>query len=271
MKRTLLHLLMVAAATAVPVMAQEGRAPAAPSARHAATGAESAGRAAIERAAAARKFVFLLFWKEKNPQTDQLWRTLQAGAAHMAQWADSAAVHVADPAEQELVTRYDLNRSPLPLVLAIAPCGAITKAFTGELTAEQLQTAYVSPGTQLSLKALQDRKLVLLCIVDQADPRIGAAVPAGARDFKADAAYGQATEIVLINARDQREASFLEELQVSPRMSKPCTFLLAPPGSVIGQFDGRATKEQMISRLVAARDNPCADGKCGPNGCGPKK
>ena len=54
-------------------------------------------------------------------------------------------------------------------------------------------------------------------------------------------------------------------------MPKPCTVLLAPPGSVIGQFDGRASKEQIVAKLVAAQNNPCAGGKCGPNGCGPKK
>ncbi len=120
---------------------------------------------------------------------------LQPAAAKMADWAEVAAVQVTDPAEQELVARYDLSRTPLPLVMAIAPCGAITKAFTGQFTEAQLETAYVSP----------------------------------------------------------------------------CTVLLAPPGSVIGQFDGRATKQQIVAKLVAAQNNPCAGGKCGPNGCGPKK
>ncbi len=98
-----------------------------------------------------------------------------------------------------------------------------------------------------------------------------AAVPQGAREFKADATYGAATEIVLISAADEGEARFLQELQVNARMPKPCTVLLAPPGSVIGQFDGRATKQQIVAKLVAAQNIPCAGGKCGPNGCGPKK
>ena len=46
---------------------------------------------------------------------------------------------------------------------------------------------------------------------------------------------------------------------------------LAPPGSMIGKFDGTATKQQLVAKLVSAQSNPCAGGKCGPGGCGPKK
>ena len=53
---------------------------------------------------------------------------------------------------------------------------------------------------------------------------------------------------------------------------KNCVVLMmAPPGSVLGKFDARVTKDQLAAQLAAAQSNPCADGKCGPNGCGPRK
>ena len=164
MKRTIFGLLILAALYGLPAFAQEGGGRAQVLARPAAAGQVSQGSAAIERAAAAQKFIFVLFWKEKNQQTDRAWSVLQPAAAKMTQWAEVAAVQVTDPAEQELVARYDLSRAPLPLVMSIAPCGAITKAFTGEFSEAQLEAAYVSPCTQLCLKALQDKKLVLLCV-----------------------------------------------------------------------------------------------------------
>lgn len=144
------------------------------------------------------------------------------------------------------------------------------EALSSSFDETQLRTAFVSPGTQLCLKALQDRKLVLLCVFDQAGPQ-GAAVPPGAREFKADARFNAAAEVVLVNASDDGEAGFLKELQVDARAPKPFTVLLAPPGTVVGQFDGRASKDQMIAKLTAAQANPCADGACGPGGCGPRK
>ena len=231
----------------------------------------SAGQAVLDRAAAANKYAFVLFWREKNPQTDKAWSVLEPAVTRMADWAEAAAVQVTDPQEQALVASYGVSRAPLPLVLAIAPCGAITKAFTGEFNEEQLQTAFVSPCTQLCLKALQDKKLVFVCVTDGSRSQQPLAVPQGVQQFKADERFGPATEVVLLNASDQGEAEFLKELKVDPRAAKPLTVFLAPPGSVIGQFDARATKDDFVKQVVAAQSNPCAGGKCGPNGCGPKK
>ena len=231
----------------------------------------SAGQAALEQAAAANKFAFVFFWKDRSPQTDKAWATLQPLAAKMADAAVVAAVQVTDPKEKQLVTHYGVDRAPLPLVLAIAPCGAITKAFTGQFNEQELQTAFVSPGTQHCLKALQDQKLVFVCVTDGNPAQPSAAVPEAVQQFKMDERFGPATEVVLLNAHDAGEAAFLQELKVDPRAAKPLTVFLAPPGSVIGQFDARATKDDFVKQVVAAQSNPCAGGKCGPNGCGPKK
>jgi hypothetical protein len=232
----------------------------------------SPGQTAIEKAASANKFALVFFWKERGAQTDKAWGDLQS-AARTANWAEITAVQVTDPAEKQLVARYDLGRAPMPLVLAIAPCGAVTKAFTSNITITetQLQSAYVSPCTQLCLKAIQDRKLVMLCVIDRKDPYRPVAVPQGVQDFKADGRFGPATEVVLVNATDEAESTLLQELQVNPRESKPVTVLLAPPGSMVAKFDAGATKAQMVAKLAAAQSNPCANGMCGPNGCGPKK
>jgi hypothetical protein len=90
-------------------------------------------------------------------------------------------------------------------------------------------------------------------------------------DFKADGKFGPATEIVLVNARDKGEATFLRDFQVDPRAQKPVVVFLAPPGSMIGKFSGSTTKQQLLAKLAAAQSDPCAGGKCGPGGCGPKK
>ncbi|MCL4204593.1 MAG: hypothetical protein KJ000_19065 [Pirellulaceae bacterium] len=229
----------------------------------------SAAAAQIERAAAAQKFAFVFFWKEQTPQTDKAWAVLQAAANQMSDSMEIVAVHTADPAENAVVERFGASRAPSPLVLAVAPSGAVTKGFTGVFDEAQLRTAFVSPGTQLSLKAMQDRKLVLLCVLDQAGagPVI---VPAGVREFKADERFGSATEVVLVNGNDQKEISFLNELKVDPRSPKPFTVLLAPPGTVVGQFDGRASKDQMVAKLTTSMSSGCAGGSCGPGGCGPR-
>jgi len=231
----------------------------------------SQAQAAMDQAAAAGKYAFLFFWREKNPQTDRAWSVLQSAAANMANSAEVVSIQVTNPAEKQIVAKYDVSRAPMPLVLAVAPCGAITKAFTKAFDENQLRTALVSPCTQLCLKALQSRKLVLCCVVDQAGPQDPVTIPQAVADFKADAQYGPATEIVLVNARDEGETAFLRDFQIDPKSPKPVIVFLAPPGAMIGKFNGTATKRQLVAQLVAAQSNPCAGGQCGPNGCGPKK
>ncbi|MGD0382500.1 MAG: hypothetical protein ABSA77_03190, partial [Thermoguttaceae bacterium] len=120
-------------------------------------------------------------------------------------------------------------------------------------------------------KALQDKKLLFVCVVDQANQQDPVVLPQGVRDFKADEKYGGATEIVVLNARDQAETDFLKDLQVEANSSKPVIVFFAPPASMIGKFDATATKQQIIAKLTSAQSSCCPGGKCGPNGCCPKK
>ena len=272
MKRSLIKVLLAGLAISAPAVMAQDRATETPSGRNRTqAGQTSPGQAAIDRTMAAHKYVFIFFWKEKNPQTDKAWGILQPAMAKLADSAEVVSIQSTDPAEKRIVDKYGVSRAPMPLVLAVAPCGAITKAFTGAFDENKLRTAFVSSCTQLCLKALQDRKLVLACVVDQANPQDPVTIPKGVEDFRADAKFGPATEIILVNARDQGEAAFLKDFQVDPQARKPVVVFLAPPGSMIGKFDGTATKQQLLAKLAAAQSNPCAGGKCGPGGCSPKK
>jgi hypothetical protein len=230
----------------------------------------SQAQAAIDRAAKANKYVFLFFWKDKGPQTDKAWRVLQPAIAKLPDSADVVAIQITNPAEKKIVDNYSVTRAPMPLVLAVAPGGAITKAFTKTFNEKELRTAFVSPCTQRCLKALQSRKLVFVCLVDKTHPQDPTRIPKGVEKFKADKKYGDATEIVVLNVRDAKEATFLKELGFGDNAT-PMVAFLAPPGALIGTFSNSTGKEMYVSKLTAAQSNPCGAGGCGSGGCGPKK
>jgi len=225
---------------------------------------------AMQQAAAAGKYLFVFFWKIQDAQTDQVWQTLQEATGKMANRVMVASVSVNDPAEKPIIDQYGVARAPMPLVLSLAPCGAVTKAFRGRFDANQLQTAFVSPCTERCMKALQDRKLVFLCVQRSATPVSLAAIQ-GVRQFQADPRYAAYTEVVQLNSSEPAEASFMKDLQIDPRSPNPVTVFLAPPGSVIGRFEGVVTKDQLVAKLQSAQSGGCPGGKCGPGGCGPKK
>lgn len=233
--------------------------------------AETQAEAVIRRAADANKYVFLFFWREKNRQTDAAWSVFQPTMTKLAQSADWTTIQVTDPAEKPVVGRFGLSRAPMPFVLALAPNGAITKGIASKCDETQLKAALVSPCTEVCLKSLQTRKLVLLCVQDSPTKQGQVMVPQGVADFRDDPRFADATEIVVLNPRETAEAAFLKELQIDSQARNTITVLLAPPGTVVGKFEGNVSKEQLVAKLAAAQSNPCAGGKCGPNGCGPKR
>jgi hypothetical protein len=273
MKTILGTIFVVILAGSSTVRAGQERAANPPSARDKGAATKvSPGQAAMDRAAAAKKYVFLFFWKENGEQTDKAWSVFKPAAAKLAKSADVVPIQIADTAEKPIVEKYGVDRAPMPLVLAIAPCGAITNSFTKSFDEKQLRTAFVSPCKQLCLKALQSRKLVFVCVEEKSDPKAPLTAPAGVRDFKADKKFGPATEIVLVDAHDQSEATFLKELNLEPPLlMNPTTVFLAPPGVSLGIYVGPFSKQALIDDLAAELSSPCGGGKCGPGGCGPKK
>lgn len=225
--------------------------------------------AAIDRAARAKKYLFVFFWKDELEPTLALRTVFEAAMAKVSDRADSLAVRVTDPAEKEVVARFMLDRAPMPLVLALAPNGAITGGFPNGFEEKDLLDAFVTPGTERCMKCLQENKLVLLCVQNDRT-RSNAAALQAARDFEADVRFRQATEVVVLDPADRAEAKFLSDLKIDPSTPEAVTAFLAPPGTAIALFEGPVTKDALVNALQAAESSPCAGGSCGPGGCAPK-
>lgn len=219
-------------------------------------------QAALDTAARENKYTFVLFHKHDDAATQAMRQTVAAALGKAGSNAGLVSVSVGDPAEKPLVDRWGLSRSPMPLVLAIAPNGAVTGGFPLRLTEQEVAGAFVSPGMADCLKATQANKLVLLCVRPA-----GVAVPAGVAEFQADAHYGPVTEVVSVRADDDAEAGLLKTLGIKPSPAA-VTALLVPPGTLLGSFDGSVTKTQLVEK-VKAGNACCPGGKCGPNGCVP--
>ncbi len=228
----------------------------------------SQGWAAMDSAARNGRYLFIFFWKDNDEQSRNMFAVFQGAMRNTADATDSVSVQITDPNEKPVVDRFGVSRAPMPLVLALAPNGAITKAFPIRFTEKQLREGFVSPCTARCMKALQERKLVLLCVQNERT-QFNQAAWEGAEGFRADPRFAQATEVVHLNPSDGQEASFLQTLQVDPRTPQAVTVLLAPPGQPVARFTGAVTKDQIVANVAAG---PCAGGQCGPGGCcGPKK
>jgi len=224
------------------------------------------GMEAIRKASDAEKYLFAFFWKEDSDQSVAVRRVFDETVAKVADRADTVAVDIADESQKEIVEKYGLDRAPMPLVLAMAPNGAITGGFPNGFEEKDLMGAFVSPGTAQCVKPLQENKLVLLCL-QNADTESNEDAMKGVRAFKEDERFAKATEVVVLDPSDSAEAKFLGDLGVSPETETAITVLMAPPGAPIGMIEGATTKESFVDMLAKAK--ACGPGGCGPGGCGP--
>jgi len=230
-------------------------------------GESGKGMAAIRQAADAGKYLFVFFSKADDDQTHAMRAVFDKAmekAVDRAQWV---AVDVTDSSERAIVAKFDLDRAPMPLVLAIAPNGAITGGFPTKFEEQQLLDAFATPSTETVMKHLQANRLVFVCVQNDKTKSNEAAMR-GVRDFKEDARFASATEIVMLDPADPAEASFLAALKIDPKTEEAITAFLAPPGSAIAEYQGATDKEELVATLEKASSG-CAGGQCGPGGCPP--
>ena len=83
----------------------------------------------MEKAAKDNKYLFIFFFDGQDAHTGAMNGVFQTAMAKMTDRADAMAIHVADPAEKPIVDKFGVRGAPMPLVLAIAPTGAATRAF----------------------------------------------------------------------------------------------------------------------------------------------
>ncbi|MCR4413221.1 MAG: thioredoxin family protein [Thermoguttaceae bacterium] len=226
------------------------------------------GMAAIKQAAEAGKYLFVFFSKADDEQSLAMRKVFDEAMKKVADRAQWVAVNTSDPSEKDIVEKFDLSRAPMPLVLALAPNGAITGGFPRKFEEKDLLDAFGSPATEKVMKPLQDGKLVFVCVQNEKTKSNEAAMQ-GVRDFKADARYASATEIVTLDPADKREAEFLADLQVPADTAEAVTVFVVPPGQAIGKIEGATSKDALID-LLSKANTGCGPGGCGPGGCAPK-
>lgn len=217
------------------------------------------GEQTLTAASAEKKFTFVLFYKEDNATRQQFAGVLADALKERSPQATWTEVQVTNPQEKAIVEKFKLSRTPMPLVLAIAPNGAITGVFPKTLTPELVAASIVSPTKTRVMKTIQENKLAIVCINGDAK-----ALPQGVNQFAADPHYSSRTIVHMLNSTDAAEVSFLKDLGVAAS-SPTCTVcLLASPGVVVGKWPANVTGQQMSTALHAA-GKCCDDPNCKHN------
>jgi len=223
------------------------------------------GLEAVRHAAKAEKHLFVFFYKEEDTQTRKMREVFDTATHKVEEKAGAISINVADASERGMVDKFRVGRAPMPLVLVIAPNGAIAGGFPAKFDEEQLLNAFVSPCMAECLKGLQERKLVFVCVQNKRTKGNEAAMK-GARAFEKDRRFSEATEVLKVDPADRDEKAFLTKLQVDLDTDEAITVFLAPPGTRIATIRGATDKNTLVTKLMSVMSS-CGSGGCGPSGC----
>lgn len=220
----------------------------------------SAAEQTLATAAGEQKFTFLVFFKDNGPATQAMAQTVKRGTDSRADRATMAYVNVSLPAEKALVDRFGAGRAPMPLMIAVAPNGAVTRVVPTTTSDEQIEKSFVTPAMATCMKSMQQGKLVFLCV--QSNPNAGP--PVGVHNFQNDPQFQGRAVVVPINTADTREAELIRQLESDVANKGATTVFMAPPGVLVGKFYPTATKEELAAAMHKA-GKCCDDPHCKHN------
>lgn len=227
-----------------------------------AQGAPAASQAqqVLATAAAEQKYTFLVFYKDNSPATQAMAQIVKSGVEARGDRATMAFVNATSPAEMALVDRFGVSRAPMPLTVAVAPNGAMTKLTPSSITDQQIEQSFVTPAMAHCMKSMQDGRLVLVCIQSNPKP----VIPPGVRDFANDPEFKNRITVVPVHAANPAEAELVRQLEADSPTKGATTVFLAPPGVLVGKFGPTATRDQLAAALHKA-GQCCDDPNCKHN------
>jgi hypothetical protein len=216
----------------------------------------SAGQTALDRTAAQQKYTFIMFFRQDDRATRAMEQTISSELSSRGNRAKWLKVQVNNPAEKHLVSRFDATRLPMPTVMAVAPNGAVTGVYPLKVKAAEIDRSILTPQYAGIIKALQDQKVVLVCI----QPAQGGFVPRGVKELEADTNFQGHTYRIAVKADDPAERRFFEQVRVKNDIRSPVVVVFAPPGAFLGKFTANVTKKELAATLH--KSGGCSCEKC---------
>src|ERR1035437_9337924 len=144
--KTAAAIIIIATAFGVYGAAAQNSQTTAPKPAAAARGSNT-GALAMRQAAEAKQYLFAFIYEQNDDATKAARKIFDAGVAKITPAPKSVAVDRSDPTEKEMIEQFKLEAAPMPLVLAIAPNGAVTTGLkAADLTEARLADAVVGPG-----------------------------------------------------------------------------------------------------------------------------
>jgi hypothetical protein len=210
-------------------------------------------KSAIADASAAGQFLCLVFYETKDASFTAMSSSIETFIKTSTKNILVYNAKVGDPANQEVQDRYFVTKGDLPMLLVIAPNGAITGGSPKTVTADQLTQFTAFSDLMLKVvKPLQEQKVVLVAL-QNASTRFNTDSWAGVNAFANDTNYKKFVAAVKADPTATGSQDFIKQCQLIPPILQATVVVLIPPGKIAKVLTGKTTKDDILKSLQACK------------------
>jgi hypothetical protein len=224
----------------------------------------SAGLADLEKATKNGKVVFAVVFEPGNAGLDDA-RSLASGAAAKTGNAVMIEIDRTSPESAQFLYKYRLSFAPVPFVMVFDAGGVLAGVSpVADKAVEDLVQLVPSPKKTEVLRALHSRKSVFITVMREGmalKDDISKCCLEACNQLNGKAAY------VRIDLNDEKELSFLKQLQVDPKSTDPVTVVINASGQIAGSYTGMVETATLVSSAKTAAGGGCCPGGGGSKGC----
>ena len=208
------------------------------------------GHKLLAKTKAAGKFFVAMFTDSTASVTPEQVAALNEAGRKAGTQGTFVHIDLSKPGQSHIKKALDLGRTPMPVVVAVAPTGAITKTLVGKWDAKAISEAFVGPGVQATLGALQCGKLavVLVQASDAADRNEARAGWMALFDEDNEEHADDRAILVAIHVDPSKEVDrdLCAQLRINPSIKTSTTVVLAPPHKELGRIEGATTVKRLL-------------------------
>ncbi len=216
------------------------------------------GYQALTSATKSNKFLMVNLYSETPAK--ELEKACANAHGTLSENLETVSIDVKNPDAAYLIEKFNLRYAPLPIVLIVAPNGVISGSFKSDFSSKQVKATFLTPKTLECLLAFQERKLLFISVQGKTTSDNKEALD-GIKRFKKENPLYQVGKLVVLDPKDNTETSLLKRLRIQPDIQQAQTFLMAPPGRVIGQWAGATDPGKFLTRLKSLSKS-CSSPSC---------
>ena len=208
---------------------------------------------AIALARNSRQSLFILFYDKEDDMLKKMEDTIKTFKIKSSSKVLIYRASTVSDKESAVVQKYGVNRASLPLLLVFAPNGAITGGFPQKVTTEELTKSCSVPELVMNiLRPLQEGKIALVSLQNN-KTKFNQESDKAVHDFASDERIKKFVEVIRADPEDKKNGDFLTQCKLDKTISESTVVFIIPPGSVVGVYPGKITKDTLLAALSSCK------------------